>query len=232
MHEGLLPDSDVRKRIAELLPRLRPTGLFPNDANVARPPPLPESIAKRTNTKKDKGKPTAAKGKDTKAYFNTIREVGNHVREHNALHANNPKMQYRWYGPEVDDKERTETLMRIVDDLAPGILGKMYGAATYDKIHRSKPHHLQLLVLECSLDPNFDPLTQGVRNFPTRKVVGTKLTSKRKVFLEAIKRGARKRREDSSILEPLGGSSRGSPVPCDELVRVGYIYRYPTSNWA
>ena len=108
--------------------------------------------------------------------------------------------------------------MRIVDDLA--ILGKMYGAATFDKIHRSKPHYLQLLVLECSLDPNFDPLTQGVRNFPTRKVVGTKLTSKRKVCFGAIKRGAGKRREDSIILEPLGGSSPESPVACGDSTNI------------
>ena len=157
-----MPDSDVRKRITELLPRLRPTGLFPNDANIAHPSPLPEIIAKRTNTKKDKRNPTAPKGKDTKAYFNAIREVRCYVREHNGRHVNNPKMQYRWYGPEIDEKKQTETLMRIVDDLAPGILGKMYAAMTYDKIHRSKPHQLQLLVLECSLDPS---LTLSRREF-------------------------------------------------------------------
>ena len=52
MGEGLLPDSDLRKRISELLPRLRPTDLFPNDANVARPPPsLKASQNERTQRK-------------------------------------------------------------------------------------------------------------------------------------------------------------------------------------
>ena len=110
-------------------------------------------------------------------------------------------MQYRWYGPEIDEKQQTETLMRIVDYLAPDILGNMYGAMTYDKIHRSKPHHLQLLVLECALDPNFDLLKHGVRNFPTRKVVSTKLTDKRKVNLEARRREVRKVHDRSITLK-------------------------------
>ena len=110
--------------------------------------------------------------------------------------------------------------MRIVDDFAPVILGKMYGATTHGKIHRSKPHHLQLLVPEYSLDPNLDPLTQGVRNFPTGKVVGTELKSKRKVCFDVVKRKAYKRREDSIILEALGGSSRGSPVECSDSTKI------------
>ena len=52
MHQGLLPDLDVRERIAELLSPLRPTGLFLNDANVARPPPSPKH--RKTNECKDR----------------------------------------------------------------------------------------------------------------------------------------------------------------------------------
>ena len=134
-----------------------------------------------------------------------------YVREHNERHAKNPKMKYRWYGPEIDEKQQTETLMGIVDDLAPGILGKMYGGMTYDKIQCSKQHQLQLLVLECSLDPNSDPLTQGVRNFPTLKVVGTKLTSKRKVNCEAREREVRKVHDCSITLEDAIGTGRSPP---------------------
>ena len=152
----------------------------------------------RTNTKKDKRNPLAPKGKDKKAYFNVLREVGSYIREHNSESVSNPHKQYRWYGPEVEDKNRTDTLMRIVDDTAPTILGWMYGQKTYHMIRGEKPEHLELLVLMIYLDDNFDPLTQGVRFFPTRKIVGAKLFSKRKIQ-RATEERERKRNASSTV---------------------------------
>lgn len=198
-----MPLETVRRKLGELRPKLTPTGLFPNDLNVARPPPIPEQIAKRTNTKKDKRNPSSAKGKDTNSYFNVLREVGNFVRDHNQKHANDPNMQYRWYGTDVEDKSRAETLMRIVGDLAPSVIGSLYGMKTYDMLRREKPEHIELLVLMTALDENFDPLTQGVRIFPTRKMVAAKLYSKRKV------QRAAEERERKRNLQAVGTSGSG-----------------------